>query len=281
MIPSMGIMALIRNLRNFDQAGVSDKVAMSVTERLTDPEQIARSRQFPFRFLAAYRATKDSLRWAYPLEQALGHSLVNVPVLSGRTLILVDRSPSMFPEYDHWFPKIKKSDISRADQAAIFGSALALRAENATLVEFGGQSRVIPFERGVSVLRLVERFSRDSGTDIPSAVKKNYTGHDRVVILTDEQSRPGWLPSNMWRGYGGMPETQIDDLVPKSVPVFIWNFAGYSAAAMPSGSEARFHLGGLTDKAFSLIPILESGKDGVWPWEQTKDADWTDKTTSR
>ena len=232
MIPSMGIMALIRNLRNFDQAGVSDKVAMSVTERLTDPEQIARSRQFPFRFLAAYRATKDSLRWAYPLEQALGHSLVNVPVLSGRTLILVDRSPSMFPEYDHWFPKIKKSDISRADQAAIFGSALALRAENATLVEFGGQSRVIPFERGVSVLRLVERFSRDSGTDIPSAVKKNYTGHDRVVILTDEQSRPGWLPSNMWRGYGGMPETQIDDLVPKSVPVFIWNFAGYSAAAI-------------------------------------------------
>jgi hypothetical protein len=268
VIPSMGIMALIRNLRNFDQAGVSDEVAVDVMERLASREQIASSRQFPFRFLAAYRATKDSLRWSWPLEQALNHSLANVPRLSGRTLILVDRSPSMFPEYDSWFPKAKKSDISRADQAAVFGSALALRAEDPTLVEFGGQSRVIPFERGVSVLKLVDRFGRDSGTDIPSAVKRHYAGHDRVVILTDEQTRPGRLPSNMWRGYGGMPETEVNDLVPKHVPVFMWNFAGYSAAAMPSGNEARFHLGGLTDKAFQLIPILESGKDGVWPWER-------------
>jgi hypothetical protein len=267
LIPSMGIMASIRNLRNFDQAGVSDRVAMDVMERLTDPEQIARSKQFPFRFLAAYRATEGSLRWAWPLEQALNHSLVNVPALSGRTLILVDRSPSMFPEYDHWFPQMKKSDISRADQAAVFGSALALRAEKPTLVEFGGQSRVIQFERGTSVLKLVDKFKQDPGTDIPSAVKRHYDGHDRVVILTDEQSRPGYLPSNMWRGYGGMPETEINDLVPANVPVFIWNFAGYSAAAMPSGNEARFHLGGLTDKAFRLIPILESGTDGGWPWE--------------
>jgi hypothetical protein len=271
LIPSMGIMALLRNLRNFDQAGVSDKAAVEVIERLTDPEQIAKSRQFPFRFLAAHRATEGSLRWAWPLEQALSHSLVNVPALSGRTLILVDRSPSMFPEYDHWFPKLRKSDISRADQAAIFGSALALRAENPTLVEFGGKSRAIPVDRGVSVLKLVDRFTRDPGTDIPSAVKQHYAGHDRVVILTDEQTRPGYLPSNMWRGYGGMPETEVNDLVPKHVPVFMWNFAGYSAAAMPSGNEARFHLGGLTDKAFQLIPILESGRDGSWPWELKKE----------
>jgi hypothetical protein len=267
MIPSMGIMALIRNLRNFDQAGVSDEVAMTVMERLANPEEIARSKQFPFRFLAAHRATKDSLRWAWPLEQALGHSLVNVPRLDGRTLILVDRSPSMFPEYDHWFPTLKKSDISRADQAAVFGAALAVRAEQPTLVEFGGGSRVITFQRGTSVLKLVDKFYRDPGTDIPSAVKKHYDGHDRVVILTDEQTRPGSLPSNMWRSYGGMRETEVNDLVPKHVPVFMWNFAGYSAAAMPSGNEARFHLGGLTDKAFQLIPILESGVNGSWPWE--------------
>lgn len=263
MIPSMGIMALLRNLRNFDQTGVRDKVAVEVIERLTDPEQIASSRQFPFRFLAAYRATGNSLRWAWPLEQALNHSLVNVPALKGRTLILVDRSPSMFPGYYN----AGKSDISRADQAAVFGSALALRAEDATLVEFGGTSRVVTYKPGTSVLKLVDSFGQIAYTNIPNAVKQHYKNHDRVIIITDEQTRPGCLSPVYGWGIRGTGEVTIDSLIPKNVPVFIWNFEGYEAAAMPSGSEARFHLGGLTDKAFRLIPMLESGANGRWPWE--------------
>ena len=62
LIPTMGYAALLRNLRNFDQAGVPDEVAEQVAKRLTDPEQVARSRQFPFRFLAAHQAA-PSRRW--------------------------------------------------------------------------------------------------------------------------------------------------------------------------------------------------------------------------
>jgi hypothetical protein len=90
-IPAMGYMALIRNLRNFDQAGVPDEVAGNAARKLADPAEVARSRQFPFRFLSAYRAAQ-SLRWAYPLEKALNLSLANVPALPGKTLVLVDRS---------------------------------------------------------------------------------------------------------------------------------------------------------------------------------------------
>lgn len=265
LIPSMNIMAQLRNLRNFDKAGVPDSVAQQVVSKLTDPDVIAKSRQLPFRFLAAYRATKEagSLRWAYPLEQALNHSLANVPSLGGRTLILVDRSPSMFPS---WSGVDTKTGMSRADQAAVFGCALALRAEKPTLVEFGGNSKVVSFPKGSSLLPLIDRFGEDAGTDIPSAVKRHYDNHDRVVIITDEQTRPGYLPSNMV-SYGGMRETSIDALVPLDVPVFMWNLAGYTASAMPSGSNARFTLGGLTDSAFRLIPLLESGSAGVWPWQ--------------
>src|SRR5690606_37108135 len=94
LIPSMGYMALLRNLRNFDQAGVSDEIAGQVAARLADPQEVVRSRQFPFRFLAAHRNV-PSLRWGYALEKALQHSLAAVPELPGRTLILVDRSGSM------------------------------------------------------------------------------------------------------------------------------------------------------------------------------------------
>lgn len=263
IIPSMGAMALAKNLRNFDEAGVSDGVAAQVCARFTDPEQVAKSRMFPFRWWAAYKHA-PSLRWAHALEQALGHSLANVPRLTGSTLILVDRSPSTFPGYAFSTPN--SSDITLAEQAAVFGSALALRAEKPTLVEFGGQSQEIDVPKGGSVLRLIEQFGQIGGTDIPTAVKRHWFAHDRIVVVTDEQTRPGWLPSNMW-GHGGMRETEINDLVPKNVPVYMWNMAGYKPGAMPSGGANRHIFGGLTDHAFRLIPLLEAGRDARWPWE--------------
>ncbi|MGW0588538.1 hypothetical protein [Streptosporangium sp. NPDC002607] len=68
-------------------------MAARVAAQPADSEQVARSRQFPF-LLAAYRAA-PSLRRAYPLERALAHSLAGVPALDGRTLVPVDRSPSI------------------------------------------------------------------------------------------------------------------------------------------------------------------------------------------
>ena len=262
LIPSMGVMALARNLRNFDEAGVSDAVAAQICARFADPEQVAKSRMFPFRWWAAYKHA-PSLRWAHALEQALGHSLANVPRLKGSTLILVDRSPSMFPGYGFSTPN--NSDITLAEQAAVFGSALALRAEKPTLVEFGGESKQLDVPKGGSVLKLIEQYGTIDGTDIPTAVKKHWFAHDRIVIVTDEQTRPGWLPSNMQR-YGGMQETAINDLVPKTTPVYMWNMAGYKPGALPAGSAGRHTFGGLTDHAFRMVPLLEAGRDADWPW---------------
>ncbi|WP_405673297.1 TROVE domain-containing protein [Streptomyces sp. NBC_01530] len=264
IIPSMGVMALARNLRNFDEAGVSDEVAAQVCARFADPEQVAKSRMFPFRWWAAYKHA-PSLRWAHALEQALGHSLANVPRLKGSTLILVDRSPSMFPGYGFSTPN--QSDITLAEQAAVFGSALALRAAQPTLVEFGGSSKEIDVPKGGSVLKLIEKYGQNDGTDIPSAIKQHFDllRHNRIIIVTDEQTRPGWLPSNMER-FGGMRETAIDDLAPQTVPVYMWNMAGYKPGAMPSGAAGRHTFGGLTDAAFRLVPLLEAGRDCDWPW---------------
>ncbi|MFJ4758686.1 TROVE domain-containing protein [Streptomyces sp. NPDC088763] len=247
VIPSMGVMALVRNLRNFDEAGVSDEVAARVAARISDPAEVARSRQFPFRYLAAYRHA-PSLRWAYPLEQALGHSLANVPALPGRTLILVDRSGSMF-----WSRLSDRSELNRADAAAIFGTALALRARKADLVEFGSTSAPVPSRAGESVLKILGRFGDLGGTDTTAAVRTHYRGHDRVLIVTDEQ----YAPSR----HGG-PTEQI----PAEVPVYTWNLAGYRAGHGPSGTGNRHTFGGLSDAAFRMVPLLESARDADWPW---------------
>ncbi|MDQ0602758.1 hypothetical protein QF037_007103 [Streptomyces canus] len=246
VIPSMGAMALVRNLRNFDQAGVSDEVAAQVAARISDPAEVARSRQFPFRYLAAYQHA-PSLRWSYPLEQALGHSLANVPALAGRTLVLVDRSGSM------WARLSDRSELNRADAAAIFGTALALRAEQADLVEFGTTSRNLAYDKGESVLKILGRFGDLGGTDTTSAVRAHYRGQDRVLIVTDEQYT---------FNRHGDPTQQV----PAHVPVYTWNLAGYRAGHGPSGKANRHTFGGLSDAAFRMVPLLERGVSGRWPW---------------
>ncbi|MCX4747445.1 TROVE domain-containing protein [Kitasatospora sp. NBC_01287] len=248
VIPSMGAMALTRNLRNFDQAGVSDAVAERVAAKLSDPGEVRRSRQFPFRYLAAYRHA-PSLRWSYPLEQALAHSLRNVPALPGRTLILVDRSGSMFDRPS------ERSGLNRADSAAIFGTALKVRAGDADLVEFGTGSNVLAVRRGESVLAVLKRFGDLGGTNTAEAVRKHYRGHDRVVIVTDEQTAGGHRGSDPLAA------------VPEQVPVYTWNLAGYRTGHGPSGGANRHTFGGLSDAAFRLIPLLERGTAAGWPWE--------------
>ncbi|MEO3785930.1 TROVE domain-containing protein [Actinocorallia sp. B10E7] len=245
LIPSMGYLALLRNLRNFDQAGVSDEVAAGVAERLVSG--VEGSRVLPMRYLSAYRAVTSD-RWARPLSRALDVSLANVPSLKGRTLILVDRSGSMF------YNNSARSQLTYADTAAVFGTALALRAEHADLVEFGSTHRRIKVRRGDSVLKTVGRFGDLGGTETAAAVRASYRKHDRVVIVTDEQ---------VWAGHRGADPTAQ---VPAKVPVYTWNLVGYRYGHGPSGTANRHTFAGLSDHGFAMIPLLERGRDAAWPF---------------
>jgi hypothetical protein len=259
VIPSMGYMALLRNLRNFDQTGVSDQVAKTVADRLADPEQVARSRQLPMRFLSAYRAA-PSLRWAWALEQAITLSLSNVPKLPGRTLILVDTSSSMSAGFS------KDGSLMRWDAAAVFGIALGSRCAQGDVVSFssaqtylgdasGTKTKQYPLRMGESLLKSAERwqtggFFLGGGTDTRGALRKHFASHDRVVILTDEQANRG----------------DVGEVLPRGVGLYTWNLAGYERGHAPSGSRNRHTFGGLTDQAFRMIPLLEAGTNADWPF---------------
>jgi hypothetical protein len=257
LIPNMGYMARLRNLRNFDQAGVSDAVALRMAVDLADPEKVRHSRQLPMRFLSAYRAA-PSLRWGYALETALDLSLQNVPELKGRTLILVDTSGSMGAPFS------KDGTLKRWDAAVVFGLALARRAQDADVVSYssggwGAKASVdFPQRAGESLLKSVERWQSGgyfigSGTDTAGAVQRHYRNHDRVVILTDEQAD--------YHGYGDVTAT-----VPQDRMVYTFNLAGYSRGHAPSGSGTRHTFGGLTDAGFQLISRIEANRNGEWPF---------------
>lgn len=262
VLPKMGYMALLRNLRNLDQDGLPDAEARAVMDRLTDPAEVNKSRQLPFRFYSAY-AELAGLRWGHALETALNHSLVNVPELSGRTLILIDTSDSMRNKLSG------KTTMNRVKAAALFAFALALKQDGRVDV-YGfadGQFKVDGIRTGSSILRSLEVFERSvgrvgHGTRIEDAVRAQFKAgqHDRVVIFTDMQTFTTG-------GYDFYNRGNVAAAVPAEVPVFGFNLAGYEKSAMPVGTGNRHELGGLTDHTFGLIKQLEAAQTGRWPWE--------------
>ena len=253
LIPSLPYMAALRNLRNIDESGVPDDIAAQLAARISDPEQVARSRQFPFRFLSAYEQA-PSLRWGHALEQALTHSLRNLPSFAGRTLVLCDTSGSMQSAVSD------KSKMAMVRVGAVFAVALAAKGEQVDLFGFADPR---PFRhdvpKGAAVIREIDRFCKrvgeaGHGTDIAGSLRATYNQHDRVVIISDMQTIGGYY------GQG------VSDMVPRQVPIYGFNLQGYEMAAMATGSGNRHEFGGLTDATFRMIPLLEAGKNANWPW---------------
>jgi hypothetical protein len=250
-IPSMGYMALLRNLRNIEQADLTEHVLNYVAAVIADPAQVARSRQFPFRFLSAAEAV-NSLRWAWPLEQALQHSVSNVPELSGNTLIMVDCSGSMS------YLNSGHSQMNMRQIAGLFGSALYLRNHGrATLVRYGNSSTEVTASPGTSILKLAtSAFPDMGGTETAKAIGQRLTNaHSRVILITDEQ-------------HHGMPPHTV---VPPEIPLYVFNLVGHQYGSMPTNANRVTIGGGLTDGAFKVISLLEAGRNGTWPWESEDD----------
>lgn len=257
IIPSMGYMALLRNLRNFDEAKVGKTAREFVIRKLTDPAEVAKSKQLPLRFYSAYDQVKTP-HWTDALKTALDLTLGNVPELPGKTLILIDISSSM----SH--PFSAKTDRQYWEMAALFGGALGARAEKADVYAYTDVWHQIVVRPGMSPLIVVDaiRPLGRAGTKTWDAAKATYKDHDRVIILTDEQAFPfdqSYEDRYRLGLYRYEEQSSIGPAaaLPANVPVFTFNVAGYKVAHAPSGIPNRHAFGGLSDAAFTVIPMLE------------------------
>jgi hypothetical protein len=262
--PSMGVMALLRNLRNIDEAKVSDEIAEALGRVISSPEEIAKSKQLPMRFLSAYRAVKaiGSVRWLHPLEKALQLSLSNVPYLTGRTLILVDTSSSMTLGFS------KDGTVKRWDAAVLFALALAERCDFPEVVSFssnqmythdrpGARTKTFSRRAGEALLSGISRWEKGGfflggGTETAAALRQHYKDHERVVILTDEQANSDGV--------------EVSKSMRADRPLHTINLAGYERGHAPS-TGLRFTFGGLSDSTFHALSLAEAGALAKWPWE--------------
>ena len=255
LIPHMGYTALRMNLRRISESGVSLDVIDEINKVLRDKEKVARAKVMPIDFLRAYR--NAPLDFHAALQRGANGVLGNIPALKGRTLVLLDRSGSMGDRLS------SKSQITRQDAANVFAAALALRCEDVDVVAFDNDSQRISIT-SKDLLKVVEKDMPDSwgGTYTARAFREHYDNHDRVIVLTDEQTSM----SSYWTGGESLDEA-LDAELKKGATVFTWNLAGYTAAHNQF-KDRRWTFGGLTDKGFQMIPLLEKGVSQSWPWEK-------------
>lgn len=168
----LGYLALLRNLRNMMAAGVDEKLVREAV--------IARKgakRVLPFRYIAAARACPQM---EPALDQVLLASIAELPILRGKTIVLVDVSGSMNVSLSD------KSDLTRMDAACALASILP---GDVRMFSFSDRLVEVPPRRGMAGIDALRTSQQWYGTCLGKAVTQiNQLPHDRLIVITDEQS---------------------------------------------------------------------------------------------
>ena len=168
----LGYLALLRNLRNMVEAGVDEALMRSAILARKGAHRV-----LPFRYIAAARAC-PSMEPA--LDQALLATIGELPVLLGKTLVLVDVSGSMIDRLS------SKSDLTRMDAACALASILP---GDLRVFSFSSSIVEVAPRRGMAGVDVIQRSQPHGNTYLGQAVEHmNRIPHDRLIVITDEQS---------------------------------------------------------------------------------------------
>lgn len=184
----LGYLALLRNLRNMEQAGVDRSlVANAIRARQNGADRV-----LPFRFIAANRAAPS---FAAPLNDALLATMDGIEPIGGSTIVLVDISGSMRTALS------ARSDMSRMDAAAALGALFP--GDDVRVFSFSSRTVEVPAFRGLPGVDAIKCSQSNGSTALAEAVAyANTLPHDRLVVITDEQSTSySRTPAPVAKGY--------------------------------------------------------------------------------
>ena len=182
----LGALALLRNLRNMQEAGVDANLVRLALET------IRVERVLPFRFIAAARYAPQWEEW---IEQAMFASVGGQAQLKGRTALLVDLSGSMDARLS------ARSEMLRVDAAA--GLAVLLRevAEEVSVFTFSDRLVRVPSRRGFALRDAIAQSQPHASTLLGKALGELDGPYDRLIVITDEQSHDRVPAPRSGRGY--------------------------------------------------------------------------------
>lgn len=266
MVPKMGYMALLRNLRNFVKHDVDLK---PILKRLTEPEEVKRSKQLPFRFLSAYKALEHDAevlkagKVLDAMQTALEVSVNNLPELGGVTFMSADNSGSMDTLLSD------KGSVHLHEVANLMQSMAHKLCEDSITSVFGDRFAVVQAAKTDGVLTNMSKFRRTEvgcSTNAWLSIKwliDSKTKVDRIVIFSDCQC---YSSHYGWDGYGDRGQSLAEQFEaykakvnPKCI-LYSIDLAGYGTSQFPLDDGSVVLLAGFSEKILEFIKRYEDKK---------------------
>ena len=239
----IGYMALLRNLRNISEQGDA-KTIKEACKMLADRDQVKKSKQLPFRFFNAYEnvSNQDMLE---SISEALEHSLDNVPVFEGKTLVAVDSSGSMNGD------PLKK--------ASIFAAAL-IKANKSDVILYDESVKELKVLKATPLLTISESIQKNAmgggtNTSLVFSYAMQKEKYDRIVILSDNESWQDSYRGGTQDAYQEYKKTGADPVV------YAIDIAGHGTKDV-KGAKV-FHLAGWADTIFDFMRWIEKENELV------------------
>src|ERR1035437_1707135 len=183
-------MAIIRNLRNIMDAGVSEKHMAKLKACFHDKSWV-NTNVLPFRFIAAAR---HAPKFEKDLEVAMTSCVKNMPKLKGKTVFIVDISGSMGSALS------AKSELNRLDTALALAILAREQCEDVAIYATAGNdglrkhaTALVPNRRGFALADAIKGMNDKLGgggiflNQVMDFVSEKEQDADRVLVLTDEQ----------------------------------------------------------------------------------------------
>lgn len=249
----MGYMGLLRNLRNILEAQVDDAVLKIACDILSNEEQVAKSKQFPYRFLSAMDATKkfNNMTVNRALIQATDHSLGSVPEIGKKVWLILDCSLSM---KETWQTDSRGNPLMAPMRiAAMFGAAIAKSANfgsHLAVTMFSDSAKDVEVDPSASIMTITKTLLNacfGGGTNLQSALDRKSSLNfepDTVVVISDMQ-------------VSSLRTPDPSDLFAKDTIKIALDVAPYEST--PIGPmNGWLQLAGWSDKIFDFIPAMRN-----------------------
>jgi hypothetical protein len=247
----LGFMALLRNLRNIEEADVDQATMIKyVYSQLEDDDVIAKSKQFPFAFINAYEAIgSNNGRLMSAVSTAVDLSLSNLPSLGDNTWIILDCSGSMSNLYG------AKQSNTPIKTGSMFAAALLkanAKANNVKLTLFSDNAETIGVNTNDSVIGITQRI-----------MGKVYGGGTNLQAALDHKKKLGFEPDTIVV----ISDMEVNSLRAPRGATTIFNKGAVKIALNLNGGKSTpigdrdgwYQLAGWSEKLFSFIPALRDG----------------------
>ncbi len=264
----MGPQALRMNLNTLLRHGVlaDDALVDFVADRIADADEIARARQFPYQYLAAYLNVDAEVpeRIKAALGRAAEVACGNVPALPGPVVIGLDVSGSMSSPVTGRRGRGATSRMRCVDVAALFAAAVLRRNPDSVVIPFDTAAYRAEVDPQESILSLAARLARYGGGGTNCALplaEANGRLRDRAfagcVLVSDTES---WVGTGRYGSTGVMTEWQ--EFVKNQARLHGRDFAGpklvcidvqpYGTSQAPERSDI-LNVGGFSDAVFGVV----------------------------